>query len=132
MRHRDLLGLLTALTALGLAAPALAAPEQLKGPRFIDVMSDNTLSGKTPDGADFNMYFLDGGGVTYEDSAGEHDRGRWLMDAEGAVCITWQGQSEEHCFKAFVDGDRVSWQGKSGSGEGTLRGGVGAGFLKPR
>ena len=55
MRHADLPGLLAALTALGLATPSLAAPEQLKGPRFIDVMSDNTLSGTTASGATFNL-----------------------------------------------------------------------------
>lgn len=132
MRHSNLPGLLVILAALGLATPSLAAPEELKGIRFIDVMSDNTLSGKTGSGTEFNMYFVDGGGVTYEDAAGKHERGRWEMDPDGDVCITWDGESGQDCFKVYVDGDRVSWEGKGGSGQGILRGGIGESFLKPR
>jgi hypothetical protein len=132
MRHGDLPGLFAALTILGLATSSLAEPEELKGMRFIDVMSDNTLTGTTASGATYNLYFLDGGEVTYEDSSGERERGHWLTDPDGDVCITWDGKSEQRCFKAFVDGDRVSWRGKSGSGEATLRGGVGTGSLRPR
>jgi hypothetical protein len=33
------------------------------------------------------MYFADGGDVTYEDSSGEHHRGRWQMDPDGDVCV---------------------------------------------
>jgi hypothetical protein len=132
MRHADLFGVLAMLAALGSATAALAAPEPLTGERFLDVMSNNTLSGTTASGASFDIYFLDGGGVTYEDSAGERDHGRWLMEPDGAVCITWQGTSGQRCYKAFVDGDRLSWQGADGSGAATLRGGVGTGSLKPR
>ncbi len=70
MRHAGLLGMVTALAALGLATPSSGAPEQLKGLNFIDVMSGNTLSGTTPSGAAFNMYFVDGGDVTYEEFLG--------------------------------------------------------------
>jgi hypothetical protein len=134
MRHAGLVGILTALSALGLAMPSLAAPERLKGQRFIDVMSDNTLSGTTASGAAFNMYFLDGGDVTYEDSSGEHDQGRWLMDSDGDVCITWRARNPEYqnCYTVTVDRNQITWAGKGGSGEGLLRGGVGTSFLKHR
>jgi hypothetical protein len=132
MRHAGLLGIVTALSALGLATPSFAAPEQLKGQNFIDVMSGNTLSGTTPSGAAFNMYFVDGGDVTYDDSSGEHDNGRWLIDPDGDVCITWRKHDPGHqsCYLVTVDGDQLSWKGKGGSGEGLLRGGVGTSFLK--
>ena len=132
MRHTTLPGLLGMIAVLGLASPSLAAPEELKGMRFIDVMSDNTLSGKTASGAEFNIYFLDGGAVNYDDSSGKREHGRWQMDPDGDVCIGWEGETAQHCFKAFVDGDRISWEGKGNSGEGILRGGVGESFLKPR
>ena len=132
MRQAELLRILVALVGLGLATPALAAPEQLKGIRFIDVMSGNTVSGTTASGAAFNMYFVDGGDVTYEDSAGEHDHGRWLTDADGDVCITWHDRNpkQQNCYQVTVDGDQVTWAGKGGKGEALLRGGVGTSFLK--
>jgi hypothetical protein len=132
MRRAELLGILLASAPLWLATPSLAGPEQLKGQNFIDVMSGNTVSGTTPSGAAFNMYFVDGGDVTYEDSSGDHDNGRWLIDPDGDVCVTWRKRDPEHqsCYLVTVDGDHVSWQGKGGSGEALLRGGVGTSFLK--
>lgn len=122
------------------ALAANAAPEQLKGIRFIDVMQGNTVSGTqgntvsgtTSSGAEFNLYFVAGGEVTYEDSSGARDRGRWQMDPDGDVCITWRERSpdQEHCYRVSVDGDQVSWEGKEGSGEALLRDGVGSSFLK--
>jgi hypothetical protein len=132
MRHRKLLAILAALSALGSAAPSLAAPEQLKGQNFIDVMSGNTVSGTAASGAAFNIYFVDGGDVTYEDSSGARDNGRWLMDSDGDVCIKWRKRNPEqqNCYRVTVDGDQISWKGKAGSGEALLRGGVGTSFLK--
>lgn len=110
-------------SALG-AAPALADPEALKGDRFITVMSDNTLAGETADGVRYDMYFLPGGQVTYRDAAGGDDRGRWRLDDAGDVCIVWSGSDQDDCFRVTLDGDAVSWEGKSGSGMGRLRGGI--------
>jgi hypothetical protein len=117
---------------LVIALAASAAPEQLKGMRFIDVMQGNTVSGTTASGAAFNLYFVAGGEVTYEDSSGARDRGRWQMDPDGDVCITWRERhpDRESCYRVTVDGDQVSWEGKEGSGEALLRGGVGSSFLK--
>jgi hypothetical protein len=122
-----------ALAAIALA-PALAhaAPEQLKGSRFIEVIQDNTLSGTTSDGAAYNLYFLPGGEVTYDDSSGARDRGRWSMDSEGDVCISFEkvADGRAQCYRVEVDGRTVTWQGKAG-GKATLRGGVAESFLAP-
>jgi hypothetical protein len=132
MRGAQLLGMLVSLSAVGLATPSLAAPEQLKGERFIDAMSGNTVSGTAASGAAFNIYFVEGGDVTYEDTSGEHDQGRWQMDPDGDVCITWRKRDPEHqsCYRVTVDGDQLTWKGKGASGEALLRGGVGESFLK--
>jgi hypothetical protein len=96
------------------------------------VRCNNTVSGTAASGAAFNLYFLDGGAVNYQDSSGEHDQGRWLMDKDGDVCITWRKHNpdQQNRYRVSVDGDQISWQGKSGSGEALLRGGVGTSFLK--
>ena len=95
---------------LAALAPALAhgAPEQLKGSRFIEVMQDNTLSGTTSDGAAYNLYFLPGGEVTYDDSTGARDRGRWSMDSGGDVCISFEqiDDARAQCY-VEVDGSTV-------------------------
>jgi hypothetical protein len=120
------------VTALGTASAAGAGSETLSGDRFITVMKNNTLSGETASGARFDMYFLPGGLVTYRDSAGDDQRGRWRIDQDGDVCISWTSSEPEQCFRVTLDGDALSWQGKSGSGQGTLRGGITGGRLKAR
>ena len=83
-------------TTLAIAEPAVGAPEQLKGMRFIGVMQGNTVSGTRASGAGFNLYFVAGGEVSYEDSSGARDRGRWQMDPEGDVGITWRERQPDH------------------------------------
>jgi hypothetical protein len=117
---------------LGGGIAVAAEPEALRGDRFITVMKNNTLSGETDGGARFDMYFLPGGLVTYRDSGGDDDRGRWRIDDDGDVCITWTSSDQEHCFRVMLDGVTVSWRGKSGSGRGQLRGAIGSGTLAAR
>lgn len=133
MRQARLLQGFSIAIALGLAAPAAAA-EPLQGSRFITVMKGNTLSGRTEAGAEFNLYFVEGGRVTYEDSAGERDDGAWHLDPDGDVCIRWTKlwDGAEECFQATLDGGTVSWRGKTGGGEGKLRGGIAESFLEQR
>jgi hypothetical protein len=122
-----------ALVAIALApALAFAAAEQLKGSRFIEVMQDNTLSGTTEGGASYNLYFLPGGEVTYDDSTGARDRGRWSMDSDGDVCVSFEqvDDGRAQCYRVEVDGRTVTWQGKA-DGQATLRGGVAESFLAP-
>src|SRR5262249_40207210 len=115
------------------AAPAAAAPQTVQGGQFISMMEGNTLSGTNASGAAVNLYFLAGGVATYQDSTGARDSGSWHIDNDGDVCVAWQNPADrqEGCFRVTVDGDKVSWEGKGGSGRGTLRGGVGALALKP-
>ncbi len=118
----------------GVAMRAQAATEQLKGTKFITVMINNTLTGTTEDGVEFNAYFQNGGFVTYEDSAGERDAGRWRMDDAGDVCVTWRklNGGKESCFAVMLDNETLSWTGKSESGRGKLRGTIVEGFKKGR
>ena len=85
---------------------SLAATEQLRGSRFIEVMQDNTLSGTTADGAAYNLYFLPGGELTYDDAAGARDRGRWSMDSDGDVCISFEtiDSGRSQCYRVELDG----------------------------
>jgi hypothetical protein len=122
-----------ALAAVALApAAAHAAPEPLKGSRFIEVMQDNTLSGTTEGGTAYNLYFLPGGAVTYDDASGAQDRGRWSIDPEGDVCVRFAALDDgrERCYRVELDGRTVTWQGKA-EGHATLRGGIAESFLAP-
>ena len=118
----------------GIAMRAEAATEQLKGTKFTTVMINNTLTRTTEDGVEFNAYFQNGGFVTYEDAAGEHDTGQWRMDDAGDVCVTWQklNSGKENCFAVMLDNEILSWNGKSESGRGKLRGTIVEGFMKSR
>ena len=123
-----LLGLL-AVAALNLTS---ARAEQLKGNMFINAMQGNTLSGKTSNGVPFNAYFLSGGIVNYEEAGGAKDAGEWHMDSDGDVCVTFQkiNDGKEDCFVVTLDGKKLSWKGKTGSGSGMLRGSIVEGFIE--
>ncbi len=97
-------------------------------------MQNNTLSGTTEGGAAYNLYFLPGGELTYDDSSGARDRGRWSMDSQGDVCVRFEqvDDGHEHCYQVAIDGRTVTWRGKTGDGSATLRGSVAESFLKPR
>ncbi len=112
--------------AVGVATPAAAAPQAVRGGQFISMMQGNTLSGTNASGATVNIYFLPGGVATYEDTTGTRDSGSWHIDKDGDVCVAWQNSADrqEGCFRVMVDGSKVTWEGKGGSGRGTLRGGV--------
>ncbi|MEM7023191.1 MAG: hypothetical protein AAF637_11445 [Pseudomonadota bacterium] len=112
---------------------AFAQAEPLRGTRFIDVMQNNTLSGTTEEGASYNLYFLPGGELTYDDSTGLRDRGHWSLDPQGDVCVRFDQADDgrTNCYQVEVDGRRITWQGKAGDGNATLRGGVVESFLKP-
>jgi hypothetical protein len=107
-------------------APAAAEPQKVRGDQFITMMEGNTLSGINAGGTPFNLYFLPGGTATYDDGGGTRDSGSWHLDKEGDVCVTWQNPADrqEGCFSVTVDGRKVNWEGKAGSGRATLRGGV--------
>lgn len=120
---------LCAFAVLALAAtiaPAFAEPQPLHWDQFMSMMQSNTLSGTNDAGHGFNIYFLPGGAVTYQDASGTRDSGSWRLDEAGDVCVTWQHPAEhkEGCFEVTIDGNKIAWEGKPGSARGTLRGGV--------
>jgi hypothetical protein len=124
-----------ALTVLTLAPiPTVAAAERLSGSRFIEVMEDNTLSGTMASGTAYNLYFLPGGRITYDDSTGASDSGHWSIDPDGDVCISFENADDgrAQCFRVELDGRKVTWRGKDGGSAASLRGGVLESFLKPR
>jgi len=108
------------------AAPAAAEPQKVHGDQFITMMSGNTLSGTNTTGKPFNVYFLPGGAATYSEGGGTSDSGSWHLDKDGDVCVAWHNPADlkEGCFTVTVDGTKVNWEGKAGSGRATLRGGV--------
>jgi len=113
--------------AIALAvAPAAAEPQKVQGSQFITMMQGNTLSGTNTAGKPFNVYFLPGGTATYDDGGGTRDSGSWHLDKDGDVCVAWKDPAnlQEGCFTVTVDGSKVNWAGKAGSGRATLRGGV--------
>jgi hypothetical protein len=71
---------------------------------------------------------------SYDDSSGARDRGRWSIDADGDVCISFakQGDGRPHCYRVEVDARAVTWRGKSGGGQATLRGAIAESFLEPQ
>src|SRR5262249_60524787 len=76
------------------ALPAAAAPRQVQGSQFIEMMNGNTLSGTNAAGQAFNVYFLPGGVATYQDASGTRDPGTWHLDKDGYVCVAWQNQAK--------------------------------------
>jgi hypothetical protein len=79
-------------------------------------MQANSLSGTTADGAAYDLYFLPGGEVSYDDSTGARDRGRWWLDPDGEVCVTFTKVDDggARCYRVEVDGHTVTWQAKAG------------------
>jgi hypothetical protein len=113
-----------AFAAMLLASEARAEP--LRGDNFIEVMKDNTLTGKTQAGINYSIYFVEGGEVSYQEQGGRADRGTWSIDPDGDVCIKWKAPSDltNECYKVDVQGSKVTWSSKTGSGHGGLRGEV--------
>ena len=126
MSNLNTLSILFALVVATMATPASAAPHVLRGDEFITVMQDNTLSGRTTSGSPFDIYFLPGGAATYREATGTHDSGSWHLDSDGDVCVAWRNPRDvqQGCFRVTVDGHRVTWEGKPGSGRAALRGDV--------
>lgn len=119
----------TIILAMAVATVLLATQahaEPLVGDNFISVMKGNTLSGTSQMGMKYNIYFLPGGEVSYQDSGGRVDKGNWTIDPDGDVCIKWKPPSNlaNDCYKVDIDGTKVSWKGKTGAGHAGLRGEV--------
>ena len=115
---------------LAVALPASA--EILQGDRFITAMKDNTVSGKTAAGMSYNLYFLPGGTVTYDDAVGHRVFGGWQLDRVGDVCVTWHGDTAlpPGCYRVRATGHEIAWWNKQyPRSDETLRGAVINAFL---
>jgi hypothetical protein len=125
------LWVLFAAFVISVPIAAHAESQHIQGDQFITAMQDNTLSGTNASGSAFNIYFLPGGEVTYNDKAGVTDKGTWHLDKEGDVCVAWQSPAEapEGCFRVSTEGNKVMWHDKQNGGRGFLRGGVTETFL---
>jgi hypothetical protein len=111
---------------------AQAALQHIYGDQFITTMQGNTLSGKTTNGSAFNIYFLPGGEVTYDDTAGVTDKGK-MASRPGRRClcrVAKPGGCAGGLLCALIEGDKVLWHSKQGSDRSLLRGGVADTFLK--
>lgn len=120
-------GLAGSLLALALLMqPLTASARDSQGDRFITATEGNTVSGTTPAGLAYHLYFLAGGQVTYLDETGVTDSGTWNLDPGGNVCLRWQKPIDgmEGCFQPSISGDRVTLGSKDGSLNGTLNGNV--------
>jgi hypothetical protein len=92
------------LTLAVLGMPAAAAT--LHGSRFMEALKDNTVSGKTASGMPYNLYFIEGGQVTYRDARDRHDSGTWHFNENGDVCLRWRNSAApiDGCFRVTIDG----------------------------
>lgn len=132
---RPAVALLVAAGVLpGAATAAFAAEETIKGLRFVTIAKRNTFSGQDKAGVPFNIYFRQGGFVTYYSAKNELDHGRWRIDRQNRVCIKWQvyRPKETHCYRVVLSGRRVLWRGREGRYDTRLRGGITDTFLEPR
>ena len=113
------------LTSITISLASIAAhAEVLHGDAFVTAMNGNTLSGKAADGAEFHVFFLPGGEVTYEDTTGKREYGTWAFDNEGDVCVTWVQpvKKEAGCYRVHAEGPVVTWEGKAGTKQSGLHG----------
>lgn len=102
-------GIAAALTLAVLGAHA--ADATLRRPELAETLKDNTVSGETASGTHYNLYFLQGGQVTYADAGGHHDSGTWRMSENGDVCLRWHNSTTpgEGCFHVTLDGRGMTW-----------------------
>jgi hypothetical protein len=119
--------------ALFLVSPVVTSAESHRGDQFVTTMDGNTLSGSSPAGLAFNLYFLAGGRVTYANIAGVRVEGAWHLNQTGDVCIEWPRPVDawEGCFRMSIDGDQVIWRSEAASGHGVLRGSVTDVYVSP-
>ena len=131
------LAILTGVLASAFLVAAPMAPADavlLSGTRFVEAMKDNTVAGRTADGTTYNIYFVEGGLVTYRDAQGRQDSGRWRIDSSGSVCLQWNAATTpgSGCFRVSVDGRRMTWSGQRSDLHAVLRGSVTSAYLQSR
>ncbi len=108
------------------ATSAFAQSRQVKGSEFITIMNGNTLSATNKAGVKFKAYFIAGGIATYEGEDGMRDQGKWRINNNDEVCVTWNSiaEGQERCARVYENGNELTWKGEHVSGEGKLLGTV--------
>jgi hypothetical protein len=98
----------------------------LHGSEFAEALKDNTVSGKAASGIPYNLYFLEGGQVTYADEGGHHDSGTWRINENGDICLRWLSSSAPvaGCFRVTIDGRGMTWTKGHSNIQFVLRGDV--------
>jgi len=123
--RRSYRSILVALVAIATIPAASADDGQvLRGSMFVSVLSGNTMSGTTPSGAEFHVYFLSGGVATFVDENERMDVGRWrIRQEDDAVCVQWQTLvSEEQCAVVTMEGSTLTLEGDVPVGQVELLG----------
>lgn len=108
------------------ATSAFAQSRQVKGSEFVTIMKGNTLSATSNAGVEYKAYFIGGGIATYEDENGKRDHGKWRINSNDEVCVTWNtiAEGQERCARVYENGNELVWKGEHISGEGKLLGTV--------
>jgi uncharacterized caspase-like protein len=59
------------------------------------------------------IYFRPDGTASFRNEAGTLDQGNWAVDQAGALCTTWRKlrQGQRSCFRVWLAGDTLHWQG---------------------
>lgn len=121
--------ILTLVLSSVLVLPVLgipAAAAMMRDSRFVEALKDNTVSGKTASGVPYNLYFLEGGQVTYADAGGRHDSGTWRISENGDVCLRWRNSAAPvgGCFRVSIDARGMAWAQGDSKVRFVLRGAV--------
>src|SRR5262245_27439075 len=79
--------------------------------RFVEALKDNAASRKAATGMRYNLYFVEGGEVTYADASGRHDSGTWQINEKGDVCLHWRylAAPVDGCFNVTLHEGGMTW-----------------------
>ena len=64
----------------------------------------NTAVGTSPSGRKFVVFFAKDGKVTYKDSKGLSQTGKWILTDDGMLCYDWR-RWRDRCYSHKLDGD---------------------------
>ncbi|NKB56588.1 MAG: hypothetical protein GKS00_09645 [Alphaproteobacteria bacterium] len=105
LRFTPILAAVFATTAL-IAAPETHAADDdvVSTKQNLHVYKGNTALGTSPSGRKFRVYFGTDGTVSYSDSKGLSQKGKWLITDDGMMCYDWQ-RWKDRCYSHRKDGD---------------------------
>ena len=68
------------------------------------VYTGNTAIGTSPSGRTFRVYYGKDGKVSYKDSKGLSQKGKWVITDNGMMCYDWR-HWKDRCYAHRKDGD---------------------------